>query len=380
MKEETASTEFAPADRSQESEIKRQTRLFANLPDFKRYIDFEPDVVVVLNENRQIVFANNTALQLLEAKDLSDVSGLRPGEALHCEHASASKGGCGTTAFCKYCGAVRAILSSLKGEEDVQECRITQETSGDAFDFLAYGFPFELGGEGFSVFILKDISEQKRKHILERIFLHDIMNILTGLSGFTQLLSQAKTGDEVREISDVLSGLSDRLIDEVMAQAELIKAEKHELAVNVSSIDSIELLNEIKDFYKKHGVAKGRDIVIDPAVQQIEFTSDKALVKRVLGNMIKNALEAIESGEVVKIGCTKMGDEIQFGVHNSGFMPDEVQRQIFKRSFSTKGEDRGLGTYSVRLLTERYLKGSVSFTTSQEDGTTFVARYPLTLN
>ncbi len=59
-------------------------------------------------------------------------------------------------------------------------------------------------------------------------------------------------------------------------------------------------------------------------------------------------------------------------------MPREVQLQIFQRSFSTKGLGRGLGTYSVRLLTERYLKGSVSFTSSAEFGTTFRVRCPAT--
>ena len=60
--------------------------------------------------------------------------------------------------------------------------------------------------------------------------------------------------------------------------------------------------------------------------------------------------------------------------------PREVQLQVFQRSFSTKGENRGLGTYSIRLLTERYLKGQVSFTSSPETGTIFTAAYPLTLD
>jgi sensor histidine kinase regulating citrate/malate metabolism len=54
-----------------------------------------------------------------------------------------------------------------------------------------------------------------------------------------------------------------------------------------------------------------------------------------------------------------------------------VQLQLFQRSFSTKAADRGLGTYSMKLLSERYLKGQVWFTTSLEQGTTFIGRYPL---
>ncbi len=38
---------------------------------------------------------------------------------------------------------------------------------------------------------------------------------------------------------------------------------------------------------------------------------------------------------------------------------------------------RGLGTYSVKLLTERYLGGAVTFTSTQEEGTTFRVCYPL---
>jgi signal transduction histidine kinase len=48
-----------------------------------------------------------------------------------------------------------------------------------------------------------------------------------------------------------------------------------------------------------------------------------------------------------------------------------------ERSFSTKGgRGRGLGTYSVRLLTERHLGGQVDFRSVPEEGTTFFVRLP----
>jgi len=58
-------------------------------------------------------------------------------------------------------------------------------------------------------------------------------------------------------------------------------------------------------------------------------------------------------------------------------MPRNVQLQVFNRSFSTKGQGRGIGTYSIRLLVTRYLRGTVDFTSSKEQGTTFRARLPL---
>lgn len=78
------------------------------------------------------------------------------------------------------------------------------------------------------------------------------------------------------------------------------------------------------------------------------------------------------------LGCLRKGENIRYWVHNSGFIPRDIQLQIFIRSFSTKGRDRGIGTYSVKLLSS-YLNGNVSFTTSEENGTIFNAEYPIKL-
>lgn len=58
-------------------------------------------------------------------------------------------------------------------------------------------------------------------------------------------------------------------------------------------------------------------------------------------------------------------------------MPQSVKDQIFNRSFSTKGAGRGVGTYSIKLLGERYLSGKVSFTSTPDEGTTFSIKLPI---
>jgi len=57
-------------------------------------------------------------------------------------------------------------------------------------------------------------------------------------------------------------------------------------------------------------------------------------------------------------------------------MPKEIQLQLFKRSFSTKGIGRGIGTYSMKLFGEKYLKGRVGFESTEENGTTFFIEIP----
>ena len=101
------------------------------------------------------------------------------------------------------------------------------------------------------------------------------------------------------------------------------------------------------------------------------------LARRVMGNMVKNALEASAPGETVTISAARQGDEVWLSVHNPKVMPRPVQLQIFQRSFSTKGAGRGLGTYSIKLFSERFMHGRVFFTSTPEAGTTFTAAYPV---
>ena len=108
------------------------------------------------------------------------------------------------------------------------------------------------------------------------------------------------------------------------------------------------------------------------------ITCDKTQLARVIGNMLKNALEASSSGESIKTGCKLIkNDQIRFWIHNSQYMPQNVRDQIFNRSFSTKGTGRSIGTYSMKLLGEQYLKGSVGFSSTQDEGTIFSITLPL---
>ena len=77
------------------------------------------------------------------------------------------------------------------------------------------------------------------------------------------------------------------------------------------------------------------------------------------------------------VSAERFPDDTVISVHNDGVIPREVQLQIFQRSFSTKGgEGRGVGTYSVRLFTENYLRGRVGFHSIEGSGTTFGLTLP----
>ena len=111
---------------------------------------------------------------------------------------------------------------------------------------------------------------------------------------------------------------------------------------------------------------------ISGAAENHYLLTDQSLVLRILGNMVVNALEAANARQTVTLDCRLKGKEVVFSVSNPGTIPDEVRREIFRRTYSTKGRGRGLGTYSMRLLTS-FLQGEVSFV-CREGNTTFFLR------
>ncbi len=371
-----ASTECAPSERRPLPDILRQSEILSKAPLLIQTLEAMPILCLILNKERQIVFANRAFLSVLNVDDLSAVSGLRPGEALGCLHAFERHEGCGTTDFCETCGAVRAILTGQQGTPDVQECRIIRRGNADALDLRVWATPITVDRDTYTMVTATDISDEKRREVLERIFLHDITNTASAIFGCSEFLEDSSKGDS-DTFTKRIQLLSARLIEELNAQRQLIAAEKGSLALNPSLIETSELLDEI--VAQQSNNTRGRYIRISPASKNVTFTSDRVLVRRVIGNLLKNALEASMDGETITLGSERTQDGVQFWVHNPQGMERDVQLQMFQRSFSTKGAGRGLGTYSVRLLTQRYLKGSVSFSSSSEEGTTFRVTYPYDL-
>ena len=122
-----------------------------------------------------------------------------------------------------------------------------------------------------------------------------------------------------------------------------------------------------------------KSVLIAPGSAAFMFPTDETLLQRVLGNLLKNALEASQPGDAIEISAEELPERFVFWCHNRQPIPRDVQLQLFRRSFSTKGPGRGIGTYSIRLLTERYFGGQVTLSSNLETGTRFELSFPRTI-
>ena len=370
--------DFLPSKRDTLEEIEKQTNLFLKNELLCKFLDSFPDIVLVLNQNRQIVYANRAAKVLCNGEN-SLCLGKRPGEFFSCSNAFKSNDGCGASKNCKACGMFRSIEHvTLHNTDSTKDAHLLHKDTGNALSFRVSTTPLCIEDENFIIATLADISGEVKRNLLEKIFFHDILNTAGALRGLSELSLDAPA-EEQHNLKKAVHELSVQIVNEITIQRELMEAENHILVTHPKKADSLEIIKDILCSFQSQDIARNKRLCMDASTENIELIIDKTLLRRVLDNMVKNALEAIGEGKSITIGNRENEKRIEFFVHNPGYIPEEVQMRIFQKSFSTKGNGRGLGTYSMKLLSLQYLMGDVEFTSSPEEGTTFIASYPINI-
>ncbi len=367
-------THFAPASRSSSDEIKKDTQIIASNKLFRELFGAMSGIGAIADNNRQIIYTNEGLLSLLGDKSIESILGKRMGEVISCVHSKEEPYGCGTSRSCAYCGLVNAFLDSQKtGLKSTKECRISSSIDGKliSWDLNVTVMPIVLSDNTFYVISMLDISDEKRRLALEKIFFHDILNRAGGLNGLLTILKEGIDPEGSKELIDLSEEASRDILEEILIHREIKAAENGDLQVKIDSINTLEILESSILKIKSHEALKNKVVSVAEDSYNTIFRTDRILIQRILMNLIKNALEATKTNGSVMAGVKEAGDKIRFWIRNDEVMPEDIQLQMFQRSFSTKGLNRGIGTYSIKLLAENYLDGKVDFISNENEGTIF---------
>jgi signal transduction histidine kinase len=368
-------TFFAPAGRASLDELRDKMQRCLEQPCVGIVLQAVNGFVLILDEHRQVLAANQELLEAL-GRDEPCLVGLRPGEAFNCVHFTEGTDGCGTSARCRGCGAAIALLSAQQENRPATaECRLSFYKDGalHAMELGVRATPVEVGAHQVVALVLHDISAQKRRETLEQVFLHDFLDMLSGIAAWSDTLRSADPDTAATEIAN----LAESLKEEVLAHRTLLAAERGELVVAHQKLDAQRLLIKLEVQFARHPLAEGKRVVVRPPAAAVELHSDEALLLRVLASMVKNGLEASGAGDAVEVWFEWRDRGVTFVVQNGGVIAETVREHLFERSFSTRARaGRGLGTYSMRLFGERYLGGQVGFTSYADQGTRFFLTIP----
>jgi signal transduction histidine kinase len=330
---------------------------------------------MLLNPQRQIVLANQRLVEFVGAEGVEELRGMRHGEMLDCVHSVESCGGCGTTPHCTVCGALRAITDAQLGYGQTQVCLMVRQTEAgpEPAPLEVWAAPFEISGHRFTLVCLTDAADRAVRDRLELSILPQALALAAETEALTRAAADDSSTPEARRRTlSLLETSSKRLARVMHAPGELAAAEAGELVVMRRAVSARELLGRAADEMVPGG-APG--IRLDWPPEDGVVDTDPELARKALGEILVNALQAAPLGGT-RAGFRISQNHADFWVHNPCEMEPAVVLQVFSRGFTTKAPGRGYGTYMARLITERYLGGSLTFKSVAGEGTTFTVRLP----
>ena len=111
--------------------------------------------------------------------------------------------------------------------------------------------------------------------------------------------------------------------------------------------------------------------------EQFKIRTDPTYLRRIMINLVTNAVQAMPSGGKLTIEAAKRDDNAVISVIDTGVgIPEQIKFNMFKPLFTTKAKGQGLGLAVVKRLVEG-LGGAITFESQEGKGTTFTVRFPL---
>lgn len=252
--------------------------------------------------------------------------------------------------------------------------------SGKAFD------PANL--EAGVLWAFDDITARKElekiREDVERIMRHDLKAPLNGIINLPDLiLDEGGLNDSQKEMLDYIAQAGRRMLRQVNESLDLYKMETGTFVYQPSRVDLLAVVNKVlRDL---EGLIKTKSVAVLVNLEGAEPEQASPLL--VLGqdqlcysmtaNIVKNALEASEPGDEVRIDLFRANGQAALAVSNPASVPLGVAPYFFEK-YSTGGKPggTGLGTYSAKLMAA-VQGGSIDMFTTDDAGTTVTIRLPL---
>jgi len=381
-KRTNAKTHFAPAKRSPQRVIRRENNLVANHKQAQQIVKTMPNLGVILDKNRQIVYANNAITSLLGLSNMNKTLGLRPGELVSCIYSDVTLAGCGTSRSCQNCGAVNTILRCIQSHRrEDGECRINSFMNGQLtpFHFKITCSPFEVNGNFFVIANLADIKGEKeqRKNMMNTVITDAKQN--SDLSALSELIGKVDESGRLDSLLETLEESSVPLTEEMIELQRLKAAENGELKAQIVPTGAFSILDDAARSVRVQTIAQDKKIALAPPFPAVSVMTDGDILKHILCKMLIYAVETTSEKGVVHIGYEIFKQEVTFYVFNEGVIPDRLQSQLFRKEYDTQ---KGIysDAYSLKLFGEHYLNGRVGYTSAKNMGTRFFITLPLANN
>ena len=187
-------------------------------------------------------------------------------------------------------------------------------------------------------------------HEVTQNIAHDLRIPLTRIRGICETTLRTTSSEE--EYRDMTVGVIeevDRLVEIINVLLEIAENDSGVLKISQESIDILDLINDVVDFYGPVAVEKNITVTVDNSPVNVTVVGDSARLSRVFVNILDNAIKYTPSGGNILFSIKVEDNKILISIKDTGIgMDKETAARIFDRFFradearSTPGNGLGL--------------------------------------
>src|SRR5205085_2831275 len=205
---------------------------------------------------------------------------------------------------------------------------------------------------------------EKMRDDLMKMIVHDLKTPLTSVLATTEMLIDGDFGplnEQQKKMLDDAEGKAEDLLALIGDLLEVSRLEEATMTLDLQPIAPAALLNEIVHESAIRMQQEGASATIDVADDAPVFEADKPLLKRVLGNLVQNALTHSATAIKLQLNARRDGDGILFTVADNGpGIPQEYHEVIFRKFERAKSpiiprtRSSGLGLAFCKLVVDAH--------------------------
>lgn len=175
------------------------------------------------------------------------------------------------------------------------------------------------------------------------------------------------------------------MLDMIQNLIEVQRSEEEGIPKFVESTDVIEIvrstIRELKALASHNEIQLIDQLSDEPAILRAERTA----IKRVLHNLLNNAIKFTPRGGMIIVTCKKTKSELSISVSDTGIgISKNDQKNLFKKYFQGERSRRridgsGLGLYLCKTIVERH-GGTISVESEEGSGSIFTITLPRNYN
>jgi two-component system sensor histidine kinase/response regulator len=228
---------------------------------------------------------------------------------------------------------------------------------------------------------------EKMRDDLMKMIVHDLKTPLTSVLATTEMMMDEDFGplnEQQKKMLRDAEGKAEDLLCLIGDLLEVSRLEEATLTLDLKPIAPAVLLNEIVHESSIRFQQEGAAATIDVSDDAPVFEADKALLKRVLGNLVQNALTHSANAVKIQLNARRDGDGILFTVADNGpGIAPEYHEVIFRKFERAKtlnmprSRSSGLGLAFCKLVVDAHGGRIWVQSAGEGKGSAFHFRLPL---